>query len=397
MSFLKNNWKLKLLSLIGAIVLWSFVIASENPSVRLELRDIPVIFENENILNENGLVLLNDNRPKVNITVRGQRSRIVNLTPQHIKISADLSEYDEGLNVLNLKYDLPKEVEMVGEPDPINVDIQKILTKKFHVDVEINGKIKENYLLESTKSTPETISVKGPRSKVESISKVRAVLDGASLTKDVVVNLDLEALTKDGVKVDNVTLGQNFVNVNVDVSKTKDVKLTPSTENALEENLRLVSIEIEPENLMIKGTADKVDKVKEIKTKSINLANIIGSTTIDTDLDYPSDISPVNNDTKFKAKITVERKVEKTILMPSSSIEFQGLKDDAIITFDKDQLEVRIVGFQEEILEITSEDIELSYTFETDQKGEIVIEPVATTKNAQFEIDDVESVRLTIN
>lgn len=397
MSFLKNNWKLKLLSLIGAIVLWSFVISSENPSIRLELRDIPVIFENENILNENGLVLLNDNRPKVNITVRGQRSRIVNLTPQHIKISADLSEYDEGLNVLNLKYDLPKEVEMVGEPDPINVDIQKILTKKFHVDVEINGKIKENYLLESTKSTPETISVKGPRSKVESISKVRAVLDGASLTKDVVVNLDLEALTKDGVKVDNVTLGQNFVNVNVDVSKTKDVKLTPSTENALEENLRLVSIEIEPENLMIKGTADKVDKVKEIKTKSINLANIIGSTTIDTDLDYPSDISPVNTDTKFKAKITVERKVEKTILMPSSSIEFQGLKDDATITFDKDQLEVRIVGFQEEILEITSEDIELSYTFETDQKGEIVIEPTATTKNAQFEIDDVESVRLTIN
>ncbi len=308
MKLIKNNWKLKLLSLLGAIVLWSFVISIENPTVSLDVRDVPVTFENENKLNEKGLVLLNDNRPKVNLTIKGPRSKMLNITSQHIKVSADLSQYNEGLNPVNLKVVLPKDIELASDPAAINIDIQKVITKKFHVEIELKGTIKDGYILEFTKATPEEISVKGPRSKVESISKVKAVLDAESLTKDLVTNINLEALTKDDKVVDNVILGQNFANISVSVSKSKEVKMTALVDNNLPDDLKLVSVDLEPKTFMIKGDKDRVDTISEISTKKIDLSDIKSSTMIEVIPDLPEDIYLVNDAIKFRARIQVEKK-----------------------------------------------------------------------------------------
>ncbi|MDO5027242.1 MAG: CdaR family protein [Tissierellia bacterium] len=308
MKSIKNNWKLKLLSVLGAIILWSFVISIENPTVSLDIRDIPITFENENKLNDKGLVLLDDDRPKINLTIKGPRSKMLNMTAQHIKVSTDLSRYNEGLSPLNLDVDLPRDIELASEPAPINIEIQKVITKKFHVEIELEGNLEEGYILEFTKATPEEISVKGPRSKVESINKIRAVLSIDDVTKDMVTNVDLEALTKDDKVVDNVILGQNFANISVDVSKSKEVKIIAYHDNNLAQDLKLISIELEPKTFMIKGDKDSVDRVSELPTKLIDLSKISSSTIIDVALDLPEDIYLVNDSLKFKARVQVEKK-----------------------------------------------------------------------------------------
>lgn len=396
MDLIKNNWKLKLLSLIGAIVLWSFVISIENPTVTLDIRDIPVTFENENNLNDRGLVLLSDNRPKVNITVRGPRSKMINMTAQHVKVSADLSEYNEGLTPLNLRYDLPREIELVSEPAVINVDIQKVISKKFHIEIELNGNLKEGYLLEATKATPEEVSVKGPRSTVESIQKVRAVLDAESLTKDMVTNVNLEALTKDDKVVDNIILGQNFVNVGVTVTKSKEVKLTALTENNLDKDLKLVAITLEPKNFLIKGSKNKIDQITEIPTKKIDLSKINSTTTIEVEPDLPTDIYLVNDESKFKAKIEVEKKVEKTVSIPTSEIKLTGLEVDKDYYFDKENLEIKVLGFKDDLDKISAEDIELSYSPKSELVGSESIQPVAKVKNGDFLIANIETIKLNL-
>lgn len=396
MDLIKNNWKLKLLSVIGAIVLWSFVISIENPTVSLDIRDIPVTFENENKLNDRGLVLLNDDRPKVNITVRGPRSKMINMTAQHVKVSADLSDYNEGLNPLNLKVDLPREIELVSEPSEISVDIQKVITKKFHIEVELSGNIQDGYILESTKATPEEISIKGPRSLVESIHKVRAVLDAQTLTKDMVSNVNLETLTKEDKVVDNVILGQNFANIGVTVSKSKEVKLTALTENNLDKDLKLVSIELEPKNFLIKGSKTKIDQITEIPTKKIDLSNIKSSTTITVEPDLPTDVYLVNEDNKFKAKIEINKKVEKTISIPTSKIKVTGLNDSKEYAFNKDIFNIIIVGFEDEIEKITADNFDLTYDASLETARNEGIKPEAKIKSGNFLINSIESLSLNI-
>lgn len=393
MELIKNNWKLKLLSLLGAIILWSFVISTENPTVNLDMRDIPVIFENEEKLNEKGLVLLTENRPKVNISVRGPRNRLVNITPQHIKVSADLTNYKEGLNPLVLHYDLPKDVELANEPATINVDIQKVIAKKFHVDVELNGNIQDGYLLESTKSAPEEISVKGPRSLVESITKLRAKLDAKNLTKDTVTNVDIEALTKDDVVVDNVILGQNFANISVVVSKAKEVSLIALTEGKLKDDLRIVSLEVEPKTLMVKGKTNKIDQIEEIPSKNIDISNITESTTIDLNVDLPTDVFLVNEDQKFKAKIVIEAMKEKTFSIASSKIKFTGASDARSAAIEEDVIQVKVKGFEEDLNQLTEDMIHLSYEVK-DTSGVKLIRPTAKINSDKYKIVGVESIKI---
>lgn len=396
MHLIKNNWKLKLLSVIGAIVLWSFVISIQNPTVRLDIKDIPVTFENENKLNEKGLVLLNDDRPKVNITIRGPRSKMLNMTGQHVKVSADLSEYNEGLNPLSLKVELPREIELVNEPSGVSVDIQKIITKKFHIDVELVGNLQDGYILESTKATPEEISIKGPRSLLESINKVRAVLDANTLTKDMVTNVNLEALTKDDKVVDNVILGQNFANIGVTVSKSKEVKLTALTEHSLDKDLKLISIEIDPKNFLIKGNKKKVDQIVDIPTKKIDLSKIKSSTTISVEPDLPADIHLFNEDSKFKAKIELDKKIEKTITLQTSNIKVTGLDQTFEHSFNKDKFDIRIQGFESDLEKVSAANFELTYDASLSKLGSQTVKPEVKVKSGDFLITSIESLILSI-
>lgn len=396
MHLIKNNWKLKLLSVIGAIVLWSFVISIQNPTVRLDIKDIPVTFENENKLNEKGLVLLNDDRPKVNITIRGPRSKMLNMTGQHVKVSADLSEYNEGLNPLSLKVELPREIELVNEPSGVSVDIQKIITKKFHIDVELVGNLQDGYILESTKATPEEISIKGARSLVESINKVRAVLDANTLTKDMVTNVNLEALTKDDKVVDNVILGQNFANIGVTVSKSKEVKLTALTEHSLDKDLKLISIEIDPKNFLIKGNKKKVDQIVDIPTKKIDLSKIKSSTTISVEPDLPVDIHLFNEDSKFKAKIELDKKIEKTITLQTSNIKVTGLDQTFEHSFNKDKFDIRILGFESDLEKVSAANFELTYDASLSKLGSQTVKPEVKVKSGDFLINSIESLILSI-
>jgi len=395
MKLLKNNWKLKLLSLIVAIFLWSFVISEENPTVDVWFNDIPVVFENENTLTRKNLMLTDENRPKVNVQIRGHRNDIVNVTSQHIRVSTDLSKYEEGVHKLALKYDLPAGIEVATEAEPINVNIQAVITKDFRVKVDLNGAMPKEYILETAKTTPDNVTVKGPREAVESIDSIVAKLNAEKLTNDLVANVDIEALTKDGKVVDNIELGQKFVNINATVNKTKAVKLVVETENELPKETRLVGITADPDMFYIKGNSKAVDKISEIKTKKLDLSTIYETRKVDLELLLPTDVSLVDEELKFSARIDVEKMIEKTINVPSESIEITGVPKTDKVTFDKENFQVKIKGYEDDITDVLPEDLEATYSLLSSSKGKKSFKPTVTTKG-NYTIESVESVNINI-
>ena len=395
MKLLKNNWKLKLLSLIGAIFLWTFVISEENPKVNTTINNVPIIYENENSLNSRGLVLIDDTRPTINLDITGQRNQIMNITPQHIRVSTDLSNYEEGTHVLKLKYDLPTGIELVEAPIQKSIDIQAVITKDFHVAVDLQGVIQEGYILESTKTTPETISVRGPRSSVESINTIKAVLNTSSLQQDIVSNVTIEPLDSEGNIVEGITLGQNFVNINAAVNKSKEVPLKVETVNNLPEDMRLLGITSTPNNFFIKGDAEVIDPITEIHSVKIDLSKINKTQTIDLEVNLPTGVSLVNNDIAFESRIDVEKKVEKTFTLPSSMIELKGLEEGITYQFDRANFNVIIKGYMDEVEAVRPENFSVSYDAKNVTTQAITIKPVVTLTN-NLEIVSIENIRLTL-
>ena len=391
MKMLKNNWRLKLLSLIVAVFLWSFVISEENPNVTTWINSIPVVYENEEALSRKGLILTNKEKPYVSLEISGQRSQVVNITPQHIRVSADLEQYGEGVHVLRYKYEMPNGIEIVNLPAPQNIEIEAIITKDFHVEIDLQGAIKEGYILESTQTTPETISVRGPRSAVESIAAIKAALDTSTLEKDLVSNVNIVALDKDENQVENVTLGQNFINVTAIVSQSKQVDFIADTSNELGPDLRLKGITLDPDTLIIKGDGDIISQINEIKSNKIDLSSITGTTNIDVTPNLPTGLSLVNSEQVLKARVDVDKKEERSFRVPTTNIVVENLEEGKIIEYDNEDFVIVVKAFGEELEKIDPSILTPKYTIRNNNSESINIKPEFNLAE-EYEIISIESV-----
>lgn len=395
MKKMSDNWKLKLLSIFGAIVLWSFVISMENPSVVVDFHNIDIVYENENKLNEKGLVLVDKEKPKISIKLKGPRNKLMNINKQHIRVSADLSKYEEGIKPLNLNFDLPDNTQLAEEPAPININIERIITKTFHVNIKLEGKMEDEYILESAISTPETISVKGPRSLVETINRVEAKLDITDIKKDMVANANIEALNDKSEKVENIILGQSFVNINVSVKKQKEVSLDLITEGKLPEARRIKGITLSPQTFHIKGDSNLVDKIDKVLTTKVDLSKLYSTNNVEVQINLPTGVSLVNTDTKFFVRFDIEEEIEKEILFPTSRINFSNKSDGKRISFDKPTFKVRIKGYEGDLAKVTHESLSASYDLGHSGDGTMEITPKVDSKG-NYKIENIEKVKLTI-
>ncbi len=53
--FFQNNLSLKIVSVIIAIILWLYAVSELNPETTISVTDVPVIIENEDVLNKKQL------------------------------------------------------------------------------------------------------------------------------------------------------------------------------------------------------------------------------------------------------------------------------------------------------------------------------------------------------
>ena len=68
-KFKDNNMIAKILSLVIAILLWSYVMGVENPNESITIRNVRVNFQNMDSLEQKGLILLSPSEQFVNTKI----------------------------------------------------------------------------------------------------------------------------------------------------------------------------------------------------------------------------------------------------------------------------------------------------------------------------------------
>lgn len=385
MKLLKNNWEIKLLSFVMAIIIWSFVIGNENPTVSTRITNVPIILENEENLSDDRLVLMSDKKIYTDVLISGKRNQIINITPNHIRVSADLKYLKEGVHSIKLKYNLPSGISLENEPQNINVNIEKLINKDFWVKVNTKGKLKENYILESTKANPEKVSILAARSIIESVKNVEAELNLDSLEDDVVTNLTLNVIDNNGKNIENLTLGQNFVNVNAKVLKSKEFTIKPEIKNMdKSSDYKVKEIKLNPNKIYLKGNKKYIDQIKEIKTQEIDVSNLKVDVNLPIKLNLPENTSPVNKDINVVANILIDEKIEKAIEIPKSNISIL-LTEGYSVSILNDRYYIYVKGFKEDLENVTYNDFKLTLDISGYRSGEYSIIPeVKTNKNLEI-------------
>lgn len=304
-----NDNKLKILSVIVAIFMWTYVINSTNPTVNKVFRSIPVVIKNQEKLEKSGYIIVGgDQNFTTTIKLKGTRERIIGLKAENIYASVDISHLREGIQSLAINVDTPSGVSVENsDPNQINLNIQKLITKKLPVNLIYNENIKDGRIVEVNELKPKEITVKGPASLVNKVDRCEVRVDDLNLLDGKVHNLNLQVVDRSGKVIEDVTRSDDDVNISFRVYETKKVNIKLNTFGVVNSLYEEVSRSINPESIVIKAPESVIKETEEILTKPININGLRYNATGEVELDLPESVEIYNGENKVNYKIEMRK------------------------------------------------------------------------------------------
>ena len=161
-----HNFGIKLLSLALAVGLW-LAVASDPPAEVAV--DVPIVFRN---IPEN-LEISSENVPRSQIRVRGPQRVVRRLQPADIYAEIDLSGMKPGERTFDLtaqQVHQPRELEVVQVvPNQFHLIFDTRLTRQVPVRPRAFGNFAAGYQIGRLEADPSSITISGPRQRVEAV------------------------------------------------------------------------------------------------------------------------------------------------------------------------------------------------------------------------------------
>lgn len=192
---LKNkpeNWMLKLVSLCLAVMLWYFVVGEDQVDINMQ---VPIEIIN---LPQN-LIISNQYKSEIDVSVRGPRSMIQDIRNRNITRPVDLSSAQPGTIVIRNDEEsipFPRGITMQRlQPTNITLQLDQLVQKNIPIKPLTEGKPAKGYKLHQIQLDPDHLLISGPKTVLEKgheISTYVIDLDGLNHTTTIQVHLNLE-------------------------------------------------------------------------------------------------------------------------------------------------------------------------------------------------------------
>lgn len=299
---LKNNSKIKIISLLSAMVLWMYVMAIVDPEETKLFENIPVTITNKNELNERDLVIYPEQDLTTNIYVTGKLSNLKKVTKDDINVYGQINNPLEGNNEIYLKVSTSQRVNYDFKNPVMIVTLEKIISEDKSIKVDITGSGKNNVDNIMLQDNIDKVSVSGPRSLVNKVKRVVGTVKVNGELNDFSQSIKLEPVDAKGKVVEGIELEKDSVNVNITLLTQKTVPITLKLSDNSESG---VNYTMSQNTVTIKGKKDIVDSINDIETQPVKLSEISPGTSKDIYLQVPSGITI---ETKY---ITIKKNSEE--------------------------------------------------------------------------------------
>ena len=299
---LKYNSKIKIISLLSAMVLWMYVMAIVDPEETKLFENIPVTITNKNELNERDLVIYPEQELTTNIYVTGKLSNLKKVTKDDINVYGQINNPLEGNNEIYLKVSTSQRVNYDFKNPVMIVTLEKIISEDKSIKVDITGSGKNNVDNIMLQDNIDKVSISGPRSLVNKVKRVVGTVKVNGELNDFSQSIKLEPVDANGKVVEGIELEKDSVNVNITLLTQKTVPITLKLSDNSESG---VNYTMSQNTVTIKGKKDIVDSINDIETQPVKLSEILPGTSKDIYLQVPSGITI---ETKY---ITIKKNSEE--------------------------------------------------------------------------------------
>ena len=376
MEKIKENWPFKLISLIFAIALWYYVVSETNPNIKKEYKAIPVTYKNESVLKKKNMAIIDPIDPVVNVTLEGKRNVISRVSRNDILVYADMNEMNEDGEV-SLNFSVPQGTSIIEKSDyKLTLKLDEIMTLVKKVEVKRIGELpSDNTTVTDIEVVPGEVKITDQKELIDKIAKVVVPVDLSVITKDTSISKKIQILDSNDTEIRDLDAENTDVTVNIFVSSTKQVPIKVNYKNQ-PFDFKSEDLKLSKSKMTIIGQREKLDKIKEISTETLDLSDFINNTTKNIKIEFPEGIAPLSAEDKFidvtYSSNVGEGKPSKLFNVSTENIEVinKASGKALILPSDLSEVSVRVFGDEKVVEAIRLKDFKLQIDLKDLEDGE---------------------------
>ena len=366
-----------ILSAVVSFALWLYVVSVVSPGSEETYYNIPVVLQNENILQERGLMITSD-LPTVNLDLSGNRTDLNKLDSNNINVLVNVASIEAaGTHQLDYTVSYPgtvngNDIIRTGQStNSIKLTVEKRITKNVDVVAEYIGSVPDGFIADKENALFDytAIEVSGPESVVDEIAQARIKVDLTDKNVTITGQYIYDLCDADGnpVDVQRVTTNVEAVNLTVKVQRVKEIELKLETTYGGGTTAKNSTVVIEPQTIRISGSDALLEDMDELILGSINLGETLEDTTLTFPITLPEGVTNETGVTEATVTITFADLKVKTLNV--SDIQAVNVPEGMEVDMITQALEITVRGPSLLIDAITEKDVTISVDFANAQTG----------------------------
>ena len=400
---LMNNFGLKLLAILLAIVLWMVVINIDDPVVRKTMT-LSVTMKNQDYITEMGkyMDILGDSNT-VTFTYTTKRGIWENISSTDFSATADLKKIEAKENGT---YRVPVIVSAIRNASQITIESKQLYLevtledlgkKQFQIKANTSGTVADGCALGNvTIDNANVVQVSGPVSLVNAIDSVVATVNVDGMSTDITDNVVPVFYDVNGEVIDTTKLEKSIdtVNITAQILNTKDIPLELSYMGEPEAGYCLTEVLSNPKTVRVKGTAATLNTLDRVVVP----AEVLDLTGVTSDVEKTIDISTylpegvslvISSDAKVNITAKIEEMETKEFRIPISNITAAGLKTGYQLAYAEKYLNVSIRAGRTALGYLNSANITGTIDVENLKEGTHTVTVILELDRTIYEISDV--------
>lgn len=351
-ELLKKDISIKISAILVAIFLWFFVLdSSANP---FESRSfvVPITYQNTEALNAKGMgVLKTDMAASVSINVKGRKDKLSSLSVNDFEAVVDLSKIKD-IGYEDVKIDVKSVKEGVSiiskRPQSVGYDVEKLVKRSFKVELSPIGIPKEPYKILKMEAAPQYIEIEGIESFVKDISGIRAEVDVNGLSNVPLMRVECAVLGKNRDVLQNLTK-KYYADVTTEVGKL--LRVNPVFTGSLPAGFVKMGTTAAPEEVLITGLPEVLEKADKIDTEPINITNLKKDNDFVSFLKLPEGTRLESGGKEIKVHVAVEQIINKDFIFFRNEVSIVNKDGEGLYKYEiiPDSITVSLKGIKKDL------------------------------------------------
>ena len=363
---LSNNLWLKLLRVVWALFLWSYVI-STTPSITRDktLSDISITVTGQSVLEDSrGLAVLTDLNAleSVRVRVRVSQSSYAQVTSDNVRVELDLSSIrQEGKQSVRLQGSTTYGSVVEVYPQYIDLEVEKRDQRYVPVNVELTGVDTTSYWYSVSSRNPSQVVVSGPTSLVKTVSSAQVLLDVSGLTETHSWEEGFQLLDAQQQEIPGaLSVSTSSVRVTVEVYPIRVLTLSQEadqlTSGQVPEGSRVDQVEVNPTQVVVAAEQALLDGLTELTIEPVDLTGATQTFTAIAQVQTLKGIKYLSSD-EVSVTVTIsEQELTKRFSNVSLNLENQPQGMRAVPSAK--QVDVKVTGPYSLVSQLIREDIQ---------------------------------------